>query len=97
MRAKSYLIPLTAIVAFAAQASAQSMIPGQKVISSASARRSGLLHGLGLKSITSRLLCRHWIGRDRAEVSLFQWRKRPPYVPGGRHLCHGGVGVVANC
>ena len=48
MRARSYLIPLTAIatVAFATQASAQSMIREQKVISSAGARHGGRLHGL---------------------------------------------------
>jgi hypothetical protein len=40
MRARSYLIPLTAIatVAFATQASAQSMIREQKVIASVGAR-----------------------------------------------------------
>src|SRR6266852_9872986 len=40
MRARSYLIPLAAIatVAFAAQASAQSMVREQKVITSAGAR-----------------------------------------------------------
>jgi hypothetical protein len=49
MRARRFPIPLTAVatVAFATQASAQSMIRGQKVISSAGARRGGVLHGLG--------------------------------------------------
>ena len=85
MRARFYLIPLTAIatVAFASQASSQSMIRDQKVISSAGARamvdacsawaeRNHVILAMSVLDWAGNLIESH------AMENPMPWKERPP-------------------